>query len=39
MAKSFTVFELVADFGGVACRDGLWLRILSLHPDHDSAYQ
>jgi len=26
-------------FRGVAYRDGLWLRLLSLHPDHDSAYQ
>ncbi|MDW7712008.1 MAG: hypothetical protein SCH98_16200 [Deferrisomatales bacterium] len=25
-------------FRAVACRDGSWLRILSLHPDHDSAY-
>ena len=23
----------------VAWRDGDWLRLLSLHPDHDSAYQ
>jgi len=23
----------------VAWRDGLWLRLLSLHPDHDSAYR
>ena len=22
----------------VAWRDGTWLRLLSLHPDHDSAY-
>ena len=22
----------------VAWRDGSWLRLLSLHPDHDSAY-
>jgi hypothetical protein len=22
----------------VAWRDGEWLRLLSLHPDHDSAY-
>jgi len=26
-------------FRGVTYRDGLWLRLLSLHPDHDSAYQ
>lgn len=25
-------------FRAVAYRDGAWLRILSLHPDHDSAY-
>ena len=23
----------------VAWRDGAWLRLLSLHPDHDSAYR
>ena len=23
----------------VAWRDGPWLRLLSLHPDHDSAYR
>lgn len=23
----------------VAWRDGNWLRLLSLHPDHDSAYR
>lgn len=27
------------EFRGVAYRDGSWLRLLSLHPDHDSAYQ
>ena len=26
-------------FRAIACREGLWMRILSLHPDHDSAYQ
>ena len=25
-------------FRGVAYREALWLRLLSLHPDHDSAY-
>jgi len=25
-------------FRAVAYRDGDWLRMLSLHPDHDSAY-
>jgi len=25
-------------FRAVAYRDGAWLRMLSLHPDHDSAY-
>ena len=23
---------------GIAWRDGSWMRFLSLHPDHDSAY-
>jgi hypothetical protein len=26
-------------FRAVACRQENWLRILSLHPDHDSAYE
>jgi hypothetical protein len=26
-------------FRAVAFRDGDWLRILTLHPDHDSAYR
>ena len=32
-------FRIGSGFRGVAYRDGLWLRILSLHPDHDSAYR
>ena len=32
-------FRISKKFRGVAYRDGLWLRLLSLHPDHDSAYQ
>ena len=32
-------FRIGKGFRGVAYRDGLWLRLLSLHPDHDSAYQ
>ena len=32
-------FRIGRGFRGVAYRDGLWLRLLSLHPDHDSAYQ
>ena len=32
-------FRISKGFRGVAYRDGLWLRLLSLHPDHDSAYQ
>jgi len=31
-------FRVGKGFRGVAYRDSLWLRILSLHPDHDSAY-
>lgn len=26
-------------FRAVALRDGDWLRLISLHPDHDSAYR
>ena len=32
-------FRTGSGFRVVAYRDGLWLRILSLHPDHDSAYR
>jgi len=32
-------FRVGKGFRGIAYRDTLWLRILSLHPDHDSAYQ
>jgi len=31
-------FRVGKGFRGVAYRDSLWLRLLSLHPDHDSAY-
>jgi len=32
-------FRIGKAFRGIAYRDGSWLRLLSLHPDHDSAYQ
>ncbi len=32
-------FRISRGFRGVAYRHGSWLRLLSLHPDHDSAYQ
>ena len=34
-------WELIASRSSraVAWRDGPWLRLLSLHPDHDSAYR
>ena len=31
-------FRISKGFRGVAYREGIWLRILSLHPDHDSTY-
>ena len=31
-------FRIGKGFRGVAYRDRSWLRLLSLHPDHDSAY-
>jgi len=31
-------FRIGKGFRGVAYRDGEWLRLLSLRPDHDSAY-
>lgn len=32
-------FRVGKGFRALAYRDGDWLRILSLHPDHDSAYR
>ena len=32
-------FRLGKGFRGIAFRDGAWMRLLSLHPDHDSAYR
>lgn len=32
-------FRISKGFRGIAYREGNWLRALSLHPDHDSAYQ
>jgi hypothetical protein len=31
-------FRIGEGFRGLAFREGNWLRVLSLHPDHDSAY-
>ena len=31
-------FRISKGFRGVAFREQEWMRILSLHPDHDSAY-
>jgi hypothetical protein len=31
--------RLGTGFRAVAYRDGNWLRLLTLHPDHDSAYR
>ena len=36
--KRLYSFRISKGFRGVAYRDEAWLRILSLHPDHDSAY-
>jgi hypothetical protein len=30
--------RITRGFRGLACREASWLRVLSLHPDHDSAY-
>ena len=32
-------FRIGEGFRALAYRENEWLRILSLHPDHDSAYQ
>jgi len=36
--KKLYTFRISKGFRGVAYRDGSWLCLLSLHPDHDSAY-
>ncbi len=37
--KKLYSFRIGKGFWGIAYRDGLWLRLLSLHSDHDFAYQ
>ncbi len=37
--KKLYSFRIGSGFRAVAYREGLWLRILSLHPDHDFAYR
>jgi len=37
--KKLYSFRIGKGFRGIAYRDGSWMRLLSLHPDHDSAYQ
>ena len=37
--KKLYSFRIGKGFRGIAYREGLWLRILSLHPDHDSTYK
>ena len=37
--KRLYSFRIGKGFRGIAYRDGSWLSLLSLHPDHDSAYQ
>ena len=32
-------FRIGKGYRAVAYRDGEWLKLLSLHPDHDSAYE
>jgi hypothetical protein len=37
-ASKLFSFRIGKGFRGVAYRDRSWLRLLSLYPDHDSAY-
>ena len=37
--KKLYSFRIAKGFRGVGYHEGSWLRLLSLHPDHDSAYQ
>ncbi len=32
-------FRIGKKYRGLVCREGNWLRVLSLHADHDSAYE
>ena len=32
-------FRISQGFRGLAYREGSWMRLLSLHPDHDTAYR
>ena len=32
-------FRISQGFRGLAYREGPWMRLLSLHPDHDTAYR
>jgi hypothetical protein len=37
--KRLYSFRIGKGFRAIALRDEEWLKILSLHPDHDSAYE
>jgi hypothetical protein len=37
--KRLYTLRVSGKFRAVVCRDGQFLRFLSLHPDHDSAYR
>ncbi|MBW1801829.1 MAG: hypothetical protein JRJ85_13985 [Deltaproteobacteria bacterium] len=37
--KRLYSLRLGKGFRAVAYRDGEWMRLLTLHPDHDSAYE
>jgi hypothetical protein len=37
--KKLYSFRIGRGFRGLAYREGTWLRLLTLHPDHNSAYQ
>ncbi|UOF91382.1 hypothetical protein LSG31_03765 [Fodinisporobacter ferrooxydans] len=39
MGEKLYSFRIGKGFRAIAYRDGCWLRVLSLHPDHDSAYR
>lgn len=37
--KKISSLRIGKGFRGIAFRDRAWMRLLSLHPDHDSAYR
>lgn len=37
--KNIASIRITGKHRARVCRDGIWMRFISLHPDHDSAYK